>query len=140
MESGELLELSVSRDIETRRVLSLRSAEAFRNGISVIDSPMNQKRLLTSLGRGQVVWHRLGGTRRRNMSRSRANDDGWGQPGVGATAIGAGGASETLRGAASLSNIGEVRWLRSTAVIATMTGAVRRKRLVANVVQCRRGG
>lgn len=67
MESGELLELSVGRDIEARRVLSLRSAEAFRNGISVVDSPMDEEGLLASLGRGQVVRHRLSGAWGRNM-------------------------------------------------------------------------
>lgn len=61
METGQLFELAVGGDVESRRMLPLRGSKSLGNRITVIYTSMDQERLLSSFGGGQVVWHGLGG-------------------------------------------------------------------------------
>lgn len=67
METGQFFELAVGGDVESRRMLSFWGPKSLGNRITVIYTSMDQERLLSSFGRSQVVWHRLGGARGRDM-------------------------------------------------------------------------
>lgn len=86
MEAWQLLQLSVCRDVEARRVLAPRGTKALGNGITVVDSSVEQERLLAGFRGSQIVWHRLGSARGRDML----------EPG-GQYQIGLGGAEHHLR-------------------------------------------
>lgn len=59
MKAREFLKLSMSRDVEARRMLSFRCSEPLWDRISVIDPSVHEETLLSGFRGGEVMRHRL---------------------------------------------------------------------------------